>query len=369
MTRITQPQPAGNGASGNGILEFERPLASIERQIRELEASQAQTGRDYSDTITAMRAELTNALKKTYSRLSPWEIVLVARHPQRPLVNDYLAMLGKDFCELHGDRAFRDDKAIIAGMVRMAGRKVMLVGNRKGRDTKEKVDCCFGCAHPEGYRKALRAMKLAEKFRLPVVSLIDTSGAYPGIGAEERGQAQAIAQCMFEMSRLKVPIVCVVIGEGGSGGALAIGVGDRVAMMEYSYYSVIPPEGCAAILWRSGEYASDAATALKPTARELKKLGIVDQIIREPLGAAHRDPQLAAAELDKFLSSALNTLIKLPTDRLLKQRRQRLRDVGSFFEHAGNGKRAKKSPRRSGNGKARQGNGKTRNPTEGVAAT
>lgn len=356
MTQISQPQPAGNGVSGNGILEFERPLARIERQIEELEASQASTGRDYSDTIRAMRAELTNALKKTYSRLTPWEIVLVARHPRRPLVSDYVAMLGKDFCEIHGDRAYRDDKAIIAGMVRMAGRKVMLVGSRKGSDTKEKVDCCFGCAHPEGYRKALRAMRLAEKFRLPIVSLIDTSGAYPGVGAEERGQAQAIAQSMFEMSKLSVPIVCVVVGEGGSGGALAIGVGDRVGMMEYAYYSVIPPEGCAAIMWRSGEYAAEAAMALKPTARELKKLGIIDEIIREPLGGAHRDPQRAAANLDKYLTATLNQLAKIPGDRLLKQRWQRLRQMCTFFETNGrNGKDngSKTTARRRSNGKAR----------------
>ncbi len=336
MTHISQPRPSGNGVGGYGTLEFERPLARIERQIEELEASQAETGRDYSDTIRAMRTELTNALKKTYSRLTPWEIVLVARHPKRPLVNDYLSMLGKDFCEIHGDRAFRDDRAIMAGMTRMAGRKVMLIGHRKGRDTKEKVDCCFGCAHPEGYRKAMRAMRLAEKFRLPVVSLIDTAGAYPGIGAEERGQAHAIAQSMFEMSKLRVPIVCVVIGEGGSGGALAIGVGDRVAMMEYAYYSVISPEGCAAILWRSGECAAQAASALKPTAKELKRLGIVDEIIREPLGGAHRDPQLAATHLEKYITKTLSELFKLPTERLLKQRWQRLRKMATHFEDESN---------------------------------
>ncbi len=369
MTQISQPHPANGGVGGNGILEFEKPLVRIERQIEELEASQAQTGRDYADTIRTMRAELTNALKKTYSRLSPWEIVMVARHPQRPLVNDYLAMLGKDFCELHGDRAYRDDKAIITGMVRMAGRKVMLIGNRKGRDTKEKVDCCFGCAHPEGYRKALRAMKLAEKFRLPIISLIDTSGAYPGIGAEERGQAQAIAESMFEMSRLSVPIAVVVIGEGGSGGALAIGVGDRVGMMEYAYYSVIPPEGCAAILWRSGAYAAEAATALKPTARELKKLGIVDEIIREPLGGAHRDPQLAAANLEKFLTRTLNGLVKVSPDRLPEQRWKRLRQIGTFFEAPKNGQKGRSRAGAKKKTTRRQGNGKARKQPEGAAAS
>jgi len=364
MSQISPSQPTGGGYGGNGVLEFEKPLVRIERQIEELEASQAQTGRDYGDTIRTMRTELTNALKKTYSRLSPWEIVMVARHPQRPLVSDYLTMLGKDFCELHGDRAYRDDKAIITGMIRMAGRKVMLIGNRKGRDTKEKVDCCFGCAHPEGYRKAQRAMKLANKFKLPIISLIDTSGAYPGIGAEERGQAQAIAQSMFEMSRLSVPILVVVVGEGGSGGALAIGVGDRIAMMEYAYYSVIPPEGCAAILWRSGEYASEAATALKPTARELKKLGIIDEIIREPLGGAHRDPQRAAVNLEKFLTGALSELVKVPADRLLKQRWQRLRQIGTFFEPVGIGSKTKsKKPAR------RQTNGKARKQSQRVVAT
>ncbi len=347
---MSETPHARQAAGGNGhmVLEFERPLARIERQIEELEASQVQTGRDYSDTIRAMRAELINALKKTYSRLTPWEIVMVARHPRRPLVTDYLAMLGKDFCELHGDRGYRDDKAIITGLVRMMGRKVMLIGNRKGRDTKEKIECCFGCAHPEGYRKALRAAQLAAKFKLPIVTIIDTSGAYPGVGAEERGQAHAIAKCMFELSRLPVPVVGAVIGEGGSGGALAIGVTDRLGMMEFSYYSVIPPEGCAAILWRSGEYAAEAAAALKPTARELKRLGIIDEIIREPLGGAHRDPQLAAANLDKFLTNALTELVRMPVDRMLKRRWQRMREMCCCFEVSENGSRSNgKKPARS----------------------
>jgi acetyl-CoA carboxylase carboxyl transferase subunit alpha len=355
MSDTPNPRLSQGGLGGNGLLEFERPLARIERQIEELEASQAETGRDYGDTIRAMRAELVNALKKTYSRLAPWEIVLVARHPRRPLVTDYLAMLGKDFCELHGDRNFRDDKAIVTGLVRITGRKVMLIGNRKGRDTKEKIDCCFGCAHPEGYRKAMRAMGLAAKFKLPIVSIIDTSGAYPGIGAEERGQAQAIAQSMFEMSRLPVPIVAVVIGEGGSGGALATGVADRIGMMEYAYYSVIPPEGCAAILWRSGEFAAEAAAALKPTARELKRLGIIDEIIREPLGGAHRDPQLAAVNVEKFLTNALNELVKLSAERLLKRRWERLREMCKHFEPSENGVRlnGKKPARAQSNGRSK----------------
>lgn len=364
MSETPQPRPPSGGLGSNGLLEFERPLAQIERQIQELEASQAQTGRDYSDTIRTMRAELVSALKKTYSRLTPWEIVLVARHPRRPLIHDYLSILGKDFCELCGDRTFRNDKAIITGLVRLAGRKVMLVGSRKGRDTKERIECCFGCAHPEGYRKALRAMKLAAKFHLPVVAIIDTSGAYPGIGAEERGQAQAIAQSMFEMSRLPTPIVAAVIGEGGSGGALGLGVADKVGMMEYAYYSVIPPEGCAAILWRSGEYAAEAAAALKPTAKELKRLGIIDEIIREPLGGAHRDHQLAAVNLEKFIINSLNELTKIAPERLVKRRWQRLREMCNFFESAGPGARptGKKNSRP-------EANGKTPKQPEGVAAS
>ncbi|MFQ6048491.1 MAG: acetyl-CoA carboxylase carboxyltransferase subunit alpha [Phycisphaerae bacterium] len=326
---------SGNGAAtrnGPATLEFERPLARIERQIEQLEASQAQTGRDYSQQIRRMRAELVTSLRKTYAKLTAWETVLVARHPRRPLSTDYIEMLVKDFCELHGDRAFRDDKAVLTGFGRLAGHKVLIVAHRKGKDTKEKIDCCFGCAHPEGYRKALLKMQLAAKFGLPVVSLIDTPGAYPGVGAEERGQAQAIARNLLEMSRLATPIVAVVIGEGGSGGALGIGVGDRLAMFEHAYYSVISPEGCAAILWRSGEYVQQAAEALKLTAKDLKRLGLVDEIIREPLGGAHRDPQQAAANLQRYLNQTLRNLKRCKLQSLLERRYRRLRELGRFLE-------------------------------------
>jgi len=334
-------------AGGPNNLDFEKPLTRIETQIRELEASQARTGRDYSDQIRKMRAELLTTLRKTYAKLTAWETVMVARHPQRPLTTDYIQMMVKDFCELHGDRAFRDDKAIVTGFGRIAGQKVMLVGHRKGKDTKQKIECCFGCAHPEGYRKALRAMKLAAKFGLPVVSLIDTPGAYPGIGAEERGQAQIIAKNLMEMSLLRTPIVIVVIGEGGSGGALGIGVGDRVAVMEHAYYSVISPEGCAAILWKSGEYAQQAAELLKMTSKELKKLDLIDEVIREPLGGAHRNPQQAASNVERYLSQTLRSMKRTKIDTLLERRYKRLRELGSFFESASS----------KANGRSKKGNG------------
>lgn len=329
--------PPNDSASvrGPNSLEFERPLARIEHQIRELEVSQSRTSRDYSGQIRRMRTELLSSLRKTYRKLTAWETVLVARHPQRPLVTDYIEALVKDFCELHGDRAFRDDKAMVTGFGRIAGHKVMIVGHRKGRETKDKIECCFGCAHPEGYRKALEKMQLAAKFGVPIVSLIDTPGAYPGIGAEERGQAQIIAKNLMAMSMLPTPIVIVVVGEGGSGGALGIGVGDRTAVMEHAYYSVISPEGCAAILWKSGEYANQAAEALRMTAKDLKKLGLIDDVIREPLGGAHRNPQQAALNLERYLSDTLRTIKRVKTETLLERRYRRLREIGSFFEKCG----------------------------------
>jgi len=328
----TQTGPSGPAAAGpNGYLEFEKPLARIEQQIAELEATQASTGRDCSAEISELRDALVALTKKTYQNLTPWETVLVARHPRRPHSTDYIDMIVRDFCELHGDKAFRDDKAIITGFGRIGGHKVMIVGHRKGRDTKEKIQCCFGCAHPEGYRKALLKMKLAAKFGLPIVSLIDTPGAYPGVGAEERGQAYAIAYNLMEMSKLPVPIICVVIGEGGSGGALGIGVGDRVAIFEHAYYSVISPEGCAAILWKSGEYAAKAAEALKMTAKDLLTLGVVDDIIPEPLGGAHRDPHQAAANLERYLNKTLRELKRLKPQTLLQRRYKKLREMGRFF--------------------------------------
>lgn len=320
-----------NGAIGGGYLEFERPLAKIERQIEELEASQSVSGRDHSETIRIMRAELQAARKKLYSNLDAWETVQMARHPKRPLVPDYLNLMVRDFCELHGDKNFRDDRAIITGFGRIDNHKCLFIGHDKGKDTKQRLENCFGMAHPEGYRKALAKMKLAEKFGLPVVCLIDTAGAYPGIGAEERGIAHAIAVNLMEMARLRTPIVCVVIGEGGSGGALGIGVGDRVAMLEHAYYSVISPEGCAAILWKSAEHASTAARALKFTGKDLRKLKLIDEIIKEPLGGAHRDPTTTAENLKNYIVETLKDLKRVKMDTLIKRRYAKIRDLGSFF--------------------------------------
>jgi acetyl-CoA carboxylase carboxyl transferase subunit alpha len=326
-----------NGSTGTdrgGYLEFERPLAKIERQIEELEASQASSGRDHSAMIRAVRAELLAARRKLYSRLDPWEVVQMARHPKRPLVPDYLNMMVRDFCELHGDKDFRDDKAIITGFGRIGNFKCLFVGHNKGKDTKERLENCFGMAHPEGYRKALAKMRLAEKFNLPVVCLIDTAGAYPGIGAEERGIAYTIAVNLQEMSRLRVPILCVVIGEGGSGGALGIGLGDRVAMLEHAYYSVISPEGCAAILWKSAEFASTAAKALKFTARDLRRLRLIDEVIKEPLGGAHRDPVVTAANVERFIVDTLRELKRTRIETILRRRYKKWREIGSYFTSA-----------------------------------
>ncbi|MBN2560671.1 MAG: acetyl-CoA carboxylase carboxyltransferase subunit alpha [Phycisphaerae bacterium] len=335
------------GLSSGEHLEFERPLAKLERQIGELEASQSITGRDHSAMIRSMRSELLTAKRKLYSKLDAWEIVQMARHPKRPLAPDYLNMMVRDFCELHGDRNFRDDKAIITGFGRIGNFKCMFVGHSKGKDTKERLENCFGMAHPEGYRKALAKMRLAEKFGVPVVCLIDTAGAYPGIGAEERGIAYAIAVNLQEMSRLRVPVVCVVIGEGGSGGALGIGVGDRVALMEYAYYSVISPEGCAAILWKSGEQASAAAKSLRFTAKDLKRLGLVDEIIKEPLGGAHRDPTAAAANVEKFIIDALRELRRSKIETVLKRRYRRWREMGAFYTDAAKSAPTKKARTRA----------------------
>src|SRR5687768_5545999 len=265
------------------VLEFEKPLARLEQQILELENLQQTKGIDYTKELRQLRTNYTSLLRKTYDKLSAWETVQVARHPQRPLFKDYVEMICRDFRELHGDRHFGDDPAIKCGLARLGGHKVMLIGHHKGRDTKEKVQCYFGLAHPEGYRKALRCMKLAEKFGLPVVTFIDTPGAYPGIGAEERGQAESIARNMFEMSRLRTPIVTIVTGEGGSGGALGIGVADRVAMMEFAWYSVISPEACSAILFKDGSGSAQLAESLKLTSKDLLKHGVIDSVVAEPL--------------------------------------------------------------------------------------
>jgi acetyl-CoA carboxylase carboxyl transferase subunit alpha len=323
----------GNGPDSGYQLPFEKPIARLQREIANLEAEQQTSpGRDFSAEVGQLRVQYVSLLRKTYQNLTPWETVQVARHPARPLAKDYLERIVKNFVELHGDRRFGDDKAICAGLGRIGGEKVVFVGQHKGRDTKEKIACNFGCAHPEGYRKVLRMTKLAEKFHLPLVSLIDTPGAFPGVGSEERGVAEAIARNLLEMARLKTPILCVVIGEGGSGGALGIGVGDRIAMMEYAYYSVISPEGCAAILWRTGEKAAEAAEAMKITARDLKALDVIDDIIPEPLGGAHRDVAEAAANLERHIVRTLRELNRVPLDRLLQHRYERWRRMGKVLK-------------------------------------
>jgi len=360
-------QPNDATIRNNGsTLEFERPLVKIEKQIEELEASQPTTGRDHSATIQSMRTELQVARRKLYANLDAWETVQMARHPKRPLMPDYLNLMVRDFCELHGDRNFRDDRAMLTGFGRIGNFKCMFVGHSKGKDTKERLENCFGMAHPEGYRKALAKMKLAEKFNLPVVSLIDTAGAYPGIGAEERGVATAIAVNLMEMARLRVPIICVVIGEGGSGGALGIGVGDRLAVLEHAYYSVISPEGCAAILWKSAEHAQTAAKALKFTSKDLKRLKLIDAVIKEPLGGAHRDPAAAAANVEKFIIESLRELRRCKIDTLLRRRYKRLRELGSFFTDPGTSKPARASKAKP-RAKAASGNGSNGAATKRVA--
>ena len=334
--------PIGSAQSGApSFLDFEKPLIRIQHDIDEMEREQAQTSRNLSSDIKQQRTRLKAKMKRLYSNLTPWETVLVARHASRPQTTDYLKLIFRDFCELHGDRAFGDDKAFITGFARIGGHRVMLVGHRKGKDVKERLACNFGCAHPEGYRKALRKMQLAEKYGLPVVCLIDTQGAYPGIGAEERGIAYAIATNLKEISRLRTPVVCVVIGEGGSGGALGIGVGDRVSMLQHAFYSVISPEGCAAILWKTADRRQHAAEALKMTARDLRKMDLIDEIIPEPLGGAHRDPELTAANLEKYITSSLTELKRLTINSLLRKRYDRIRNLGAFFEDPSSAKAAK----------------------------
>lgn len=306
-------------------LDFERPILELERKIEELKSITSD-----KEVIKRLEAELEKKKSEIYQNLSAWQRVKIGRHPQRPYTLDYIGMILTDFCELHGDRLFSDDKAIIAGLAKLDGQKIMLMGHQKGRDTKENLLRNFGCAHPEGYRKALRLMQLAQKFKLPVVVLIDTPGAYPGIGAEERGQAQAIALNLREMATIAVPIIIAVIGEGGSGGALGIGIGDRVCVMENAYYSVISPEGCAAILWKDASKADQAAEALKLTANELLSLGIIDEIIPEPQGGAHRDPPRAAKNLKSAIKKHLDELKQIPIDKLLSLRYQKFRKIGVF---------------------------------------
>ena len=316
------------------VLEFEKPLARLEQQILELENLQTTKGLDYTKELRQLRNNYTSLLRKTYEKLSAWETVQVARHPQRPLFKDYVEMICRDFRELHGDRYFGDDAAIKCGLARLGGHKVMLIGHHKGSDTQERLQCYFGMAHPEGYRKALRCMKLAEKYGLPVVTFIDTKGAYPGIGAEERGQAESIAKNLMEMSRLRTPIVSVVCGEGGSGGALGIGVADKVAMMEFAWYSVISPEACSAILFKGNEEAAQLAESLKLTSRDLIKLGVIDNIVSEPLGGAHRDPHTAAHNLEQYVAKTLRDLKRCKIENLLERRYEKFRNLGVVVEES-----------------------------------
>ncbi len=312
-------------------LSFERPIYELEGRIRKLTAL-AERNPEARNEIRKLRRELTAEKKQIYGNLKPWETVEVARHQDRPMTADYLELVFDEFVELHGDRCFGDDRAIRVGWAKLDSFKVLVVGHQKGRTTKERQTCNFGCAHPEGYRKTMAKMRLAAKFHLPVICLIDTRGAYPGIGAEERGQAHVIASSMFEMSRLPTPVICVVIGEGGSGGALALGIGDRVAMLEHAYYSVISPEGCAGILWKSHEFKEKAAAALKMTSKDLMALGIIDDVIREPLGGAHRDHHRMASQLKTYLRSSLRDLTARPTEELIEQRYRKFRRMGQFLE-------------------------------------
>ena len=318
-------------ASANYQLDFERPLYQLEEKIAEMKANDDGT-QAAREERRRLRRELTDLRKKIYSELTPWQTVRVARHQERPMTTDYINLAFDEFVELHGDRFFGDDRAMRAGFAKLDRFKVMLIGHQKGKTLEERQQCFFGCAHPEGYRKALKQMKLAAKYGLPVICLIDTPGAYPGVGAEERGQAQVIAENMFEMSRLPTPVICVIIGEGGSGGALGIGVGDRVGILEYSYYSVISPEGCAGILWKSGEYAENAAEALKLTSKYLLNLGAVDDVIEEPVGGAHRDHYQMASRLKLYLLKTLQQLTEQPIDELLATRYEKFRRLGVFLE-------------------------------------
>jgi len=314
------------------FLEFEHSIAELDAKIEELRFVQDDSAVDIAEEIDRLQKKSQTLVKDTYAKLTPWQVAQVARHPQRPYTLDYIAMLFTDWHELHGDRSFADDPAIVGGMARFNGQAVMVIGHQKGRDTKERGYRNFGMPRPEGYRKALRLMKLAEKFGLPVITLVDTPGAFPGIDAEERGQSEAIGRNLFEMSRLRVPIITTVIGEGGSGGALAIAVSDMTLMLQYSIYSVISPEGCAAILWKTAERAPDAAEALGVTAHRLKALGLIDRLVSEPLGGAHRDPLQMAQLLKRAMGDALRQFTGVDTDALLVQRHARLMAYGKFKE-------------------------------------
>lgn len=310
-------------------LAFERQLNELQAKIAELRKLNTGSHLELTGEIALLEERLRKQTAEVYAQLSPWERVNVARHADRPLTSDYVQLMLDDFVEIHGDRVFGDDRAILTGLATMGGQRFLLVGHRKGKTVKDRLACNFGCAHPEGYRKAMQKMRMAEKWKLPIVTFINTPGAYPGIGAEERGQASAIARNILEMFDLKVPIVCIVIGEGGSGGALGIGVGDRVGMLENSYYSVISPEGCAAILWKSGDKAPEAAEALKLTSKDLLRLGLVDKVVEEPLGGAHRDPKGAVDRVRQQIVDWLTELQAIPLNDLLAQRYAKFRRMGT----------------------------------------
>ncbi|MCO6413570.1 MAG: acetyl-CoA carboxylase carboxyl transferase subunit alpha [Thiogranum sp.] len=314
------------------FLDFEQPIAELEAKIEELRYVGDDAEININEEIGRLQAKSQSLTESIFSNLNAWQISQLARHPQRPYALDYIHKIFTEFEEMHGDRAYADDPAIVGGVARLDGKPVMVIGQQKGRDTREKIRRNFGMPRPEGYRKALRLMQMAERFKLPVLTFIDTPGAYPGIDAEERGQSEAIARNLFVMAGLRTPVVCTVIGEGGSGGALAIGVGDRMLMLQYSIYSVISPEGCASILWKSADKASDAAEALGVTSKRLKELNLVDDIIEEPLGGAHRDPDDMAARLKQRLIEQVAQLARLPLDQLVAARNQRLMSYGEFVE-------------------------------------
>ncbi|MCX7164614.1 MAG: acetyl-CoA carboxylase carboxyltransferase subunit alpha [Rhodocyclales bacterium] len=316
------------------FLEFEQPIAELEAKIEQLRFVQDDSAVDISEAISRLDAKSQVLTKEIYAKLTPWQCALVARHPQRPYTLDYLGLVFTDFEELHGDRNYADDHAIVGGLARFNGQSCMVIGHQKGRDTKEKIHRNFGMPRPEGYRKALRLMRLAEKFGLPIFTFVDTPGAYPGIDAEERGQSEAIGRNLAVMTELKVPLIATVIGEGGSGGALAIAVADVVAMLQYATYSVISPEGCASILWKSAERAGDAAETMGITAPRLKSLGLIDRVINEPVGGAHRDHRLMAQNVKKFLQEGLKQLAGLSSSELIERRFERLMSYGRFKEQA-----------------------------------
>jgi len=323
---------AKGDAMNLNFLEFEQPIAELEAKIEELQRVETTNEIDIEEEIQRLQSKSRELTRTIFDKLSPWQISQLARHPQRPYTLDYLSMLFSDFEELHGDRGFADDRAVVGGIARFHDRPVMVMGHQKGRSTKDKLTRRFGMPRPEGYRKALRLMQLAQRFRLPILTFIDTPGAYPGVGAEERGQSEAIARNLFVMAKLTVPVICTVIGEGGSGGALAIGVGDRVLMLQYSTYSVISPEGCASIVWKSADKAPEAAQAMGITSARLKELDLIDDIVTEPLGGAHRDPELMAQNIKQAILNQLKVLENMDPEQLVADRYHRLMSYGVYRE-------------------------------------